>query len=72
MARVKGIAKEYLSRLFKGFYRIDMSRSRREGDSGLDLSIKPIVEIHKQNISVTGELGKGTVFCFMLPIAFKA
>ncbi len=65
----EGIAEEHLQRLFERFYRVDTSRSREEGGSGLGLSIvKHIVEAHKQKISVTSEQGKGTRFTFTLAL----
>lgn len=62
-----GISPEHLPRIFERFYRIDTSRSREEGGSGLGLSIvKHILEAHKQTIKVSSEKGKGSSFCFTL------
>jgi len=66
----EGIPKEHLPRLFERFYRVDSGRSRSEGGSGLGLSIvKHIVELHKQQVRVESEIGKGTTFCFTLELA---
>lgn len=62
-----GIEKKYIPRLFERFYRIDKSRSRKQGGSGLGLSIvKHILEAHKQQIFVESSLGSGSVFSFTL------
>lgn len=62
-----GIGKEHLPRLFERFYRVDKSRSREQGGTGLGLAIvKHIIEAHNQKVSVTSEVGKGTVFSFTL------
>lgn len=62
-----GIASENLSRIFERFYRIDKSGSRKEGGSGLGLSIvKHIVEAHMEKIYVESQLGVGSEFSFTL------
>ena len=62
-----GIKEPNISRLFERFYRVDTSRSREHGGSGLGLSIvKHIIEAHNQKIIVESELGKGTTFSFTL------
>lgn len=63
----EGIAKENLQRLFERFYRIDKSGSRKEGGSGLGLSIvKHIIEAHEEKIYVESDLGVGSEFSFTL------
>lgn len=62
-----GIAKEHIPRLFERFYRVDKSGSRKEGGSGLGLSIvKHIVEAHGERIYVESEPGVGSEFSFTL------
>lgn len=62
-----GIAGEHLKRIFERFYRIEKSRTREKGGSGLGLSIvKQIVEAHSSKISVASRVGKGTHFQFKL------
>jgi len=62
-----GVSSDHLPRLFERFYRVDATRSRKKGGSGLGLSIvKHIVEAHNENIYVDSELGKGTTFSFTL------
>lgn len=63
----EGIENQYLTRIFERFYRIDKSGSRREGGSGLGLSIvKHIVEAHSEKIYVESQFGIGSEFSFTL------
>lgn len=63
----EGISKEHLPRLFERFYRVEQSRSRKEGGSGLGLAIvKHIIESHKQQVFVKSTVGKGSTFSFTL------
>lgn len=63
----EGIKKEHHKRLFERFYRVDQSRSREQGGSGLGLSIvKHIVEAHSEQIFIESEYKKGSVFSFTL------
>ncbi len=62
-----GINESELSRLFERFYRVEKSRTRNEGGSGLGLSIvKHIIESHNQKISVKSRPGSGSQFYFSL------
>ncbi len=63
----EGIAKENLTRIFERFFRVDKSGSRKEGGSGLGLSIvKHIVEAHNEKIYVESQFGIGSEFSFTL------
>ena len=63
----EGIKEENLTRLFERFYRVDKSGSRKEGGSGLGLSIvKHIIEAHDEKMYVESELGVGSEFSFTL------
>ena len=62
-----GIKEELLPRIFERFYRVETSRSRRQGGSGLGLAIvKHILEAHNENITVESVYLEGTKFRFML------
>jgi signal transduction histidine kinase len=66
----EGIPAEDLPNIFERFYRVDRSRARSTGGSGLGLTItKRWVEAHGGEISVQSELGKGSRFSFTLPIS---
>ncbi|GAA3561091.1 sensor histidine kinase [Snuella lapsa] len=63
----EGIEEKHLPRLFERFYRVDKSGSRKEGGSGLGLSIvKHIIEAHGEKIYVESEFGVGSEFSFTL------
>ncbi|MEH6408060.1 MAG: ATP-binding protein [Leeuwenhoekiella sp.] len=63
----EGISSEHIPRLFERFYRVDKSGSRREGGSGLGLSIvKHIIEAHDEKIYVESDFGVGSEFSFTL------
>ena len=69
----EGIPREDLSNIFERFYRVDKSRSRATGGSGLELTIaKYLVEAHDGKIWAQSELGKGRCFTFTLPVFKKA
>jgi len=65
-----GVLAEDLPHLFERFYRVDKSRSRASGGSGIGLTIsKHIVEAHGGRIWVeSGGAGQGSVFGFTLPV----
>ena len=63
----EGVKQQHLSRLFERFYRVDQSRSREQGGSGLGLSIvKHIVEAHNETILLKSVYGEGSEFSFTL------
>lgn len=58
-----GISEEHLPYIFDAFYRVDKSRSREMGGSGLGLSIvKAMIEACNGTISVQSDGKKGTCF----------
>jgi signal transduction histidine kinase len=64
----EGISAKDLPNIFERFYRVDKSRARATGGSGLGLTIaKRLVEAHGGEIEVRSEPGKGSCFIFTLP-----
>ena len=63
-----GIAKEKQSRVFERFYRVDKSRSRDSGGTGLGLAlVKHIAEIHNADIEMDSAPGAGTEISVHFP-----
>jgi signal transduction histidine kinase len=65
-----GIPEEHIPNLFTRFYRVDKSRSRAGGGSGIGLTIaKYIVESHGGDIwAESAGTGQGSTFTFTLPL----
>ncbi len=65
----EGIPPDELPNIFERFYRVDKSRARATGGSGLGLTItRRLVEAHGGTVSAHSELGKGSRFTFTLPL----
>ncbi len=65
----EGIPAEDLPNIFERFYRVDKSRSRATGGSGLGLTIaRRIVEAHGGRIEVESQMGYGSIFTFDIPM----
>jgi histidine kinase len=66
-----GIAREHLPHLFERFYRVDKSRSRAGGGSGIGLTIaRHLIEAHGGLIWAESEgPGQGSTFTIALPLA---
>ena len=63
-----GIAPEHQARIFDRFYRVDSSRTKETGGSGLGLSIaRWIAERHNIKISLRSEVDEGTTVILTIP-----
>ncbi|MDE0868309.1 MAG: ATP-binding protein [Aquiluna sp.] len=64
-----GISEDDQERIFERFYRVDPSRSRETGGSGLGLSIvKHAASNHKGDVRLFSKEGVGSTFTLRLPI----
>jgi signal transduction histidine kinase len=65
----EGIPPEDIELIFERFYRVDKSRARSTGGTGLGLTIaRRLVELHGGKIGVESNVGRGSRFYFTLPI----
>ena len=64
-----GIAAERLPHIFDRFYQVDSTSTREHEGSGIGLALtKELVELHRGEIEVHSEEGKGTKFVVRLPL----
>ena len=57
------------ARVFDQFHQVDSSSTREKGGTGLGLAIaRRIVEMHDGRIWVESEPGRGSRFCFTVPV----
>jgi signal transduction histidine kinase len=67
-----GIPLRDQARVFERFYRVDEGRSREEGGTGLGLAIvKHVADLHGGHVSVSSQLGEGSTFTIVLPLAHE-
>lgn len=65
-----GIKEEDLGSVFDKFVQVDLTTVRQHEGTGLGLSIaRAMVALHKGMIWATSEYGKGSRFCFMIPLS---
>jgi len=65
-----GIPDEHLPLVFERFYRVDPSRSRGDGGTGIGLAIaRSVVEAHGGRIWAENVDGRGARFRFVLPVS---
>lgn len=68
-----GISEEQKKFLFKSFSQLDSNNTRRYSGSGLGLSIsKKIIELMNGKIWLESEIGKGSVFTFLVQLKLPA
>jgi two-component system, OmpR family, sensor histidine kinase VicK len=71
--RGPGIPEAELPRVFERFYRVDKTRTWKQGGAGLGLSIaKTIVEAHDGRIDAASRVGEGTRMSLELPLLSPA
>jgi two-component system OmpR family sensor kinase len=65
-----GLATEHAERVFERFYRVDTSRSRARGGTGLGLAVvAALVAVHDGRVDVAETPGGGATFRVRLPLA---
>lgn len=65
-----GIPKDKLAKIFDRFYQVDDSSLKNYGGSGIGLSlVKELVDLHKWEINVESQVGKGTEFYLKIPLS---
>ena len=63
-----GIAEQDLPKLFEPFTQVDSSAARRQGGTGLGLSlVRRLAELHGGTVGVASRPGAGSSFCVWLP-----
>jgi len=68
-----GIPEEALEKTFEPFFRLESARDRKTGGTGLGLAIaREIVRLHRGDIDVHSEPGRGVTVTVHLPIEDRA
>jgi two-component system cell cycle sensor histidine kinase PleC len=64
-----GIPKSELGTIFKAFYQVDSTATRRAGGTGMGLAISQnLAELHGGTLTVTSKLEEGSCFTLTLPV----
>jgi len=67
-----GIAKENLTNIFRHFYQVDNTLTRKNKGSGIGLALtRELVILHKGTIKAESELGLGTTMTVTLPVCHQ-
>ena len=67
-----GIPEAEQRRIFEEFHQVDSSSTREKGGTGLGLAIsRRIIELHGGRIWVESEPGRGSRFCFAVPVRLE-
>ena len=65
-----GIAREHWAQLFERFYRVDKSRTRDTGGTGLGLAlVKELATVQGGRVWLNSQVGQGTIFFVSLSVA---
>lgn len=65
----RGIAREEQEKVFESFYQARQTVENQDGGTGLGLAFaQELVKLHKGNISLQSEVGKGSVFKVEVPV----
>lgn len=65
----RGIAAEFIDKVFDRFKQVELNDSRVKGGTGLGLAVcKMLVEAHQGSIWVTSKEGEGSTFHFTIPV----
>ncbi|NRA65327.1 MAG: SpoIIE family protein phosphatase [Pseudobacteriovorax sp.] len=65
-----GIKHDDLDKVFSSFEQLSVGNARKYGGTGIGLTItKHLVELHRGQLNVSSEFGKGSCFSFTLPMS---
>lgn len=68
-----GIAAEHQERIFERFYRVDAARSRKDGGTGVGLTVaRGLVEAMGGRMGLDSQPGRGSRFWFTLPTRLES
>ncbi|WP_188928088.1 hybrid sensor histidine kinase/response regulator transcription factor [Dyadobacter endophyticus] len=69
----RGIAPEEQKQVFESFYQARQTVENQDGGTGLGLAFaRELVKLHKGDISLQSQVGKGSVFSIRIPVSKEA